>query len=78
MRLWPWFAQVGRDNRPEMIHPAPDRVVGDDNPSFAAWRRPNTAANPADRTSPVFRNARVVDDPRFDRSFLSIERFDLA
>ena len=35
MRLWPTFAQVGCDPRPEMAHPAPDRLIGDDNPAFS-------------------------------------------
>jgi hypothetical protein len=34
MRLWPSLAQAGRDPRPEMVGPAPDRLVGEDNPAF--------------------------------------------
>src|ERR1700687_2487058 len=34
MRLWPSSTQVGRDPRPEMNDPAPDRFVGADNPPF--------------------------------------------
>jgi hypothetical protein len=28
------FAQVRRDHRPEMVHPAPDGLIGDHDPAF--------------------------------------------
>ena len=34
MRLWRSFAQVGRDPRPKMDSPAPDGLIGDDNPAL--------------------------------------------
>ena len=34
MGLRPPFAQVRRDPRPEMVHPAPDRLIGNNNPAF--------------------------------------------
>ena len=34
MGLWSAFAQVGCDPRPEMIDPAPDGLIGDDNAAF--------------------------------------------
>src|SRR5271157_435494 len=34
MGIGPAFAQVCRDPRPEMIDPASDRLIGDDNPAF--------------------------------------------
>src|SRR5450631_1340127 len=58
VRLWPALAQVGSDRRPEVVHPASNRLVGDREPAFREQILDVAEA----QSEPEIKPNRVLDD----------------